>query len=218
MPSGVTVGKRIDKIFLVIGLVCLTGCSGANHSSSSGGGGAGQVTVTVNPTATSVVVKQTVPFTATVTGTSNTTVVWEVGGMQGGNATVGTIDVNGNYTAPAAVPNPSTTVVTAVSQAQPTIAGSARVQVFDSNNNQAEQSLPIKLGTSGGNIEDKNGRYCCGGTLGALVIRNGNYYILSNNHVLARSDQASAGEPISQPGLIDTSCSTSGTHTVANLT
>jgi hypothetical protein len=214
----VLIGKRIENIFLTIGLVCLAGCSGANNSSSNGGGGTGQVMVTVNPTATSVVVKQTVPFTATVTGTSNTAVVWEVGGVQGGNATVGTIDVNGSYTAPAVVPNPSTTEVTAVSQAQPTIAGSARVQVFDSNSNQAEQTLPVKLGTSGGNIDDKSGRYCCGGTLGSLVIRNGNYYILSNNHVLARSDQAGAGEPISQPGLIDTNCSTSGTHTVANLT
>ena len=31
-------------------------------------------------------------------------------------------------------------------------------------------------------------------------------YILSNNHVLARQDQASAGEDISQPGLIDNGC------------
>jgi hypothetical protein len=209
---------RIESVFLILGLVCLAGCSGVPSSSNSGGGGTGQVAVNVNPTATSVVVSQMVPFTATVTGTSNTAVIWEVGGVQGGNATVGTIDVNGNYTAPAVVPNPSTTVVTAVSQAQPTITGSARVQVFQSNSNQVEQSFPIKLGTSGGNIDDKNGRYCCGGTLGSLVIRDGNYYILSNNHVLARSDQASAGEPISQPGLIDTNCSTSGTHTVANLT
>jgi hypothetical protein len=31
-------------------------------------------------------------------------------------------------------------------------------------------------------------------------------YILSNNHVLARMDQAASGEDISQPGLIDNNC------------
>jgi hypothetical protein len=78
--------------------------------------------------------------------------------------------------------------------------------------------LPVKLGTSGGNADDKSGRFCCGGTLGSLLIRNGSFYILSNNHVLARSDQATLGEPISQPGIIETNCSTAGTNTVANLT
>jgi len=172
----------------------------------------------VNPTVTSVVVKQTVPFTATVTGTGNTTVSWEVAGVAGGNLTVGTIDASGHYTAPATVPNPSTVVVTAISQADPTKMGTARAQVYQSNGNQVEQPLPIKLGTSGGNVDDKSAGFCCSGTLGSLLIRNGNYYILSNNHVLARSDQATPGEPISQPGLVDAHCSTLGTQTVANLT
>jgi hypothetical protein len=92
------------------------------------------------------------------------------------------------------------------------------VQVFQSNPNQNAQSLPIELGTSGGNADDKSGRFCCGGTLGSLLVRNGSFYILSNNHVLARSDQAQPGEPISQPGIIETNCSTIGTNTVANLT
>jgi len=116
------------------------------------------------------------------------------------------------------VPNPSTVVVTAISQADTTKTGSGRVQVFQSNSNQVKQTLPVKLGTSGGNIDDKSNGFCCGGTLGSLIVRNGTFYILSNNHVLARSDQARAGEPISQPGLIDTGCSTSGVQTVANLT
>jgi hypothetical protein len=196
----------------------MAGCSGAGQSNSGGGGNPGTISVSVSPSATSVVVNQTIPFTATVTGTTNTAVNWEVAGVAGGNSTVGTIDASGNYTAPATVPSPTTQVVTAISQADTTKSGTARVQVFQANSNQAEQPLPIKLGTSGGNIDDKSGVYCCGGTLGSLLIRNGTYYILSNNHVLARSDQATAGEPITQPGLIDTKCSTAGTQTVANLT
>ena len=62
------------------------------------------------------------------------------------------------------------------------------------------------FGVSGGNVNDHSSAFCCSGTLGSLVTINGTQYILSNNHVLARSDQAVAGEDISQPGLIDNSC------------
>ncbi len=70
------------------------------------------------------------------------------------------------------------------------------------------QQPPVKLGTSGGNVNDANQFYCCSGTLGALVTKGSLYYILSNNHVLARSGQALLGEDISQPGLIDNNCQT----------
>jgi hypothetical protein len=71
------------------------------------------------------------------------------------------------------------------------------------------------LGTSGGNIKDTSGNFCCSGTLGALLTRSGTQFILSNNHVLAKSDKAAVGDHVSQPGLVDTNCSPSGT--VANL-
>ena len=207
---------RDGKLLLTLAILWCAGCSGGQ--AAGGGGNPAGITVTVFPSATSAVVGQTVPFSATVTGTTNSTVNWEVAGVAGGNSTVGTITSGGLYTAPNALPNPSTVVVTAVSQADTTKMGTGRVQVFQSNINQSAQSLPVELGTSGGNADDKSGRFCCGGTLGSLLIRNGSFYILSNNHVLARSDQATPGEPISQPGIIETNCSTVGTNTVANLT
>ena len=207
---------RDGKLLLTLAILWCAGCSGGQ--AASGGRNPAGITVTVFPSATSVVIGQTVPFSATVTGTTNSTVNWEVAGVAGGNSTVGTITSGGLYTAPNALPNPSTVVVTAVSQADTTKTGTGRVQVFQSNPNQNAQSLPVKLGTSGGNADDKSGRFCCGGTLGSLLMRNGSFYILSNNHVLARSDQATLGEPISQPGIIETNCSTVGTNTVANLT
>src|SRR5260370_29429363 len=214
---GIMVG-RTGKLFLTLGIVWSAGCSSKPSSKSSSSGNPTGITVSVFPSATSVVVGQTVPFTATVTGTTNTVVNWEVAGVPGGNPTVGTITTGGVYTAPSALPNPSTVVVTAVSQADTTKTGTGRVQVFQSNPNQNAQSLPIKLGTSGGNVDDTSGRFCCGGTVGSLLIRNGSFQFLGNNHVLARSDQAIPGEPISQPGIVDTNCSTAGTNTVANLT
>ena len=54
---------------------------------------------------------------------------------------------------------------------------------------------------------------CCAGTLGSMIKdANGDRYILSNNHVLARSDQAAAGaqEMIVQPGLIEDNCTPYG--------
>jgi hypothetical protein len=64
------------------------------------------------------------------------------------------------------------------------------------------------FGVSGGNVNDATRSFCCSGTLGSLVSAGGTQYVLSNNHILARMDQAAVGEDISQPGLIDNGCRT----------
>jgi hypothetical protein len=64
------------------------------------------------------------------------------------------------------------------------------------------------FGVSGGNVNDITRRFCCSGTLGAMVTFGGNSYVLSNNHVLGLSGQAKVGDDISQPGLIDNGCQT----------
>src|SRR5919112_1439711 len=64
----------------------------------------------------------------------------------------------------------------------------------------------LNFGVSGGNVLDRSSSFCCSGTLGALITDGTNQYILSNNHVLGRSDQAVAGEDVSQPGMIDNGC------------
>ncbi|HYS04496.1 MAG TPA: hypothetical protein VEW47_04815 [Candidatus Dormibacteraeota bacterium] len=69
------------------------------------------------------------------------------------------------------------------------------------------QVRTMSFGSSGGNANDITRFFCCGGTLGSLVTKGGIQYILSNNHVLARVDQAAVGEDITQPGLIDNGCS-----------
>lgn len=64
----------------------------------------------------------------------------------------------------------------------------------------------LRFGVSGGNVNDVSRAFCCSGTLGALITDGNTQYILSNNHVLGRSDQAVPGDDVSQPGLIDNSC------------
>ena len=68
------------------------------------------------------------------------------------------------------------------------------------------QRRNTRFGVSGGNVNDSSRLFCCSGTLGALITDGSNQYILSNNHVLARSGQAVVGEDVSQPGLIDSNC------------
>jgi len=86
-------------------------------------------------------------------------------------------------------------------------------------NHKKQQAPPIKLGTSGSNVKDINSSFCCVGTLGALLKKGTATYILSNNHVLARSNTAALGEAIMHRGYVDTipGCSKNGTFNVANL-
>jgi hypothetical protein len=88
----------------------------------------------------------------------------------------------------------------------------------------AKQTLPIKLGTSGGWRYDLANGYCCGGTLGSLIQIGNSKYILSNYHVLysditngGNNRTAWPGDPVIQPGLIDVACNASSAQNVATL-
>jgi hypothetical protein len=184
--------------------------------------------VNVSPSTATVASFGTQQFTASVNGSANSAVTWQVDGVAGGNQTVGFISTSGLYVAPGGVPTKSdgkgdsVTTTATVSAVFNSASGSATVTVLPANQN--AQSGAIQLGTSGGNANDSSTNAathtitCCGGTLGSLVTRGGTQYILSNTHVLARSDIAQIGDPIIQPGLVDTStCTSTGARTVANL-
>jgi hypothetical protein len=170
----------------------------------------------------------TLQFSASVIGVSNTAVTWQVSCHEGG-AACGAISQIGLYKAPNSVPTipqgntrvTDSVSVTAASQADPAFSGSLPVTITSPN--QQRQSAPIQLGTSGSNATDicvsNNSLSCTTGTLGALLARAGKQYILSNNHVLAKRDSATIGDPIIQPGLGDVApeCQTAGTTIVAHL-
>jgi hypothetical protein len=94
--------------------------------------------------------------------------------------------------------------------------------------NQVAQTGYVEMGSSGGNANDYDSKKssagseyvsdCCGGTLGALVEdQNSSLFILSNNHVLAESDQARPGDTIVQPALVDLNCNPQAGRTVGSL-
>jgi hypothetical protein len=87
--------------------------------------------VAASCTSTSVQTGLTAQCAATVTGTGSyaTTVTWSVGGVLGGNSTLGMISAAGLYTAPSAVPATNPVTVTATSTEDTTKSGSASVTI-----------------------------------------------------------------------------------------
>jgi hypothetical protein len=75
------------------------------------------ISVSVTPSNTSLALGASKQFTATVTGTPNQSVTWDVNGTPGGTSTIGTITTSGLYTAPAAIPSPGYVTIHATSAA-----------------------------------------------------------------------------------------------------
>lgn len=113
-------------VFLILSLASflffLTSCGGGSSTPPPP-----PITVTVTPALATVSPGASKQFMATVAGTTNTAVNWQVNGTAGGNSTVGTITSNGLYTAPSTIPNPATVTVKAVSAANAADSGSAAV-------------------------------------------------------------------------------------------
>jgi hypothetical protein len=86
------------------------------------------VNVTVSPPRAAVTTGVGQIFTATVTGTANTSVTWSVDGTAGGNTTVGSISTGGVYTPPSTA---GTHTVTATSVANTAASANASVAVTD---------------------------------------------------------------------------------------
>lgn len=126
-----TVPQRFS-LAILLGLTALGGCGGGPSSTTTTPmtpTTPSQVSVSVSPSGTSVLLGTSQKFTATVTGTTNTAVSWSVNSVPGGNASSGTIDANGSYTAPGDLTNPATVTITAASQVDGTKSNSATVTV-----------------------------------------------------------------------------------------
>jgi hypothetical protein len=88
------------------------------------------VSVSVSPSTAQVIVGKQQQFSATVAGTTNTSVKWTVAGTGCAGAACGSISASGLYTAPASVPSSSKVTITATSVAAPTKLASATVSIL----------------------------------------------------------------------------------------
>jgi hypothetical protein len=119
----------LPLLILFSAVACTLGCAG-----STGGASAAStvvppplpppppsaVTVTVTPATTSLLLGNSQTFSASVTGTTDTTVSWNVNAIAGGSPITGTITSAGMYTAPADLPISPTVQITATSNSDPT--------------------------------------------------------------------------------------------------
>ncbi len=133
------IGTRVVLVqgMVIAGSIAQFGCGGAGDKPVPPvvGDPATAVNVVVSPGPADVDPGQTETFTAVVSGSTNTGVIWAVNDIVGGNQTVGILSGSGatvTYTAP---DNAGDYVVTATSSAYPARRGSAMVRVKGSKVN-----------------------------------------------------------------------------------
>ena len=148
-------------------------------------------------------------------------------GSSGGQGSLGSVNCQRNsraytictvsYYAPATIQSTAVTYVVATAGSSPSKVSTALLLnsagvTSNPSAHQAEIMPQVQLGASGGNNADYDPQGnqiadCCG-ERSALWCKTapGRQFLLSNNHVLARSDQATADDAIVQPGLIDNNC------------
>lgn len=124
--------KKTIAVFWLCALTSLmpflSSCGGAGAASIDGDPLAA-VSISISPQSVALHTSATQTFTATVNNTGMTTVTWLVNGISSGNSSVGTIDKNGNYTAPPYLPVPPNVTVTAVANADETKSANATVSL-----------------------------------------------------------------------------------------
>lgn len=104
--------------------------------------------VSVTPATIAVSPRRTVQFLAQVAGLTDTSVKWAVNGIEGGNASVGTITESGLYTAPSQAPNATTVyLIRATSVLDPSLFGEAQAKVVGSGYEFLAQGVSVRYGT-----------------------------------------------------------------------
>ena len=109
----------------------LASCGSVSHTSPAPDPPPASVAISVSPATANVRAGSSYKFTASVTGSSNTSVTWAVNSTNGGNSTLGTVDSSGNYTAPAVLPSPNTVSVKATSSADASKSDSSAVTLLN---------------------------------------------------------------------------------------
>ena len=146
------------------------------------------IVVTVNPANGTMLLGNQATFTAKVTNTTDTAVSWSVNGVAVGSTALGTITVDGVYTAPLDLPSPASVQVTATSHADAGKFGTSTIAIAsDITLGLTPNSANVELGaaqafqvtvTSGGH-PDKTIRWSLSGPACASVCgtvdASGNY-------------------------------------------
>jgi len=119
--------QKIKCLLMFSIAIALAGCGGGGTSGSLDPGET--VTVNIEESAITLETSDTYQFHAGVDNATDTTLTWTVNDVIGGNSTVGTMSVDGLYTAPAIVPSTNPVTVKATSNADKTKFDTATVTI-----------------------------------------------------------------------------------------
>ena len=108
--------------------------------------------IEISPAVAEVITNQTLQFTATVIGTTDQRVGWQVSGVPGGNTKVGTITPDGVYTAPATVPSTTPVTIEALSLRDTSITATVTVAIVPDPETPPDAEAPTLL-NSGVSVE-----------------------------------------------------------------
>ena len=114
---------------------------------------AAEVVVSIVDAPASIVAGTTTSLRAQVTGAA-AGVSWAVEGVDGGNSTVGTIDADGTYAAPAAVPASGSVVVRATSTTAPSAFAETAITITEAPNTAPSVTFPGNQSFSVGDSVD----------------------------------------------------------------
>ena len=120
---------RQDTAQVVIGPSGVSSAAPATAGQAACSVSAPAVQVAVCPASAVLRTGATQALSATLANTANTDVTWEVNGVPGGNASLGTVSSAGVYSAPAGVPPGGMVTVTAVAAADSSASGAAQLTV-----------------------------------------------------------------------------------------
>ena len=126
--------QRLTFAFLVVWTSVQFGCGGFTTNSGKSGGTNPPppgITLSISPSPANVRMGGSQQFSATVTGSSNTSVTWLVNGVSGGSAATGKINSAGLYTPPTSLPSPNTVTVKAVTAADSNVSASIMVTLLN---------------------------------------------------------------------------------------
>jgi hypothetical protein len=101
--------------------------------------------VVVTPSLAEILPGESILFNATITGTSDQRVNWDVNGIPGGNSAVGVISSNGLYQSPGSTTG-LTVTVDATSQADTAVTAQAVVRILNPNASSEIRSALVSVG------------------------------------------------------------------------
>jgi hypothetical protein len=186
-------------------MLILVGCGGVGAAPISVGSLAG-VAVSVSPQSMTIDTGTTQPFTASVSNSSETSVGWLVNGFPGGinpsdgSSPFGTIDKDGNYTAPPFIPVPPNVTVTAVASADNSATANASVSIKGTRS--PVSISPTSASVQVGDIILFTGTAGAGQPVNWLVenILGGNAVLGTTSPVPGSTDQVTYTAPLAVPG------------------